>query len=68
MAGGVRRIEAVTEAGALEWIDGRERALTDAADMLKVSPEQLAERVLQSEDWGGGCSVLSRFSAQRNWD
>ena len=45
VAGGVRRIEAVTEAGALEWIDGRERALTEAADLLKVSPEQLAERV-----------------------
>ena len=40
-----RRIEAVTEAGALEWIDGRERALNEAADLLKVSPEQLAERV-----------------------
>ena len=45
VAGGVRRIEAVTEAGALEWIDGRERALNAAADLLKVSPEQLAERV-----------------------
>ncbi len=45
VAGGVRRIEAGTEAGALEWIDGRERALTEAADLLKVSPEQLAERV-----------------------
>ena len=45
VAGGVRRIEAVTEAGALEWMDARESALMQAADILKVAPEQLAERV-----------------------
>ena len=45
VAGGVRRIEAVTESGALEWLDGREKALMEAADLLKVAPEQLAERV-----------------------
>ena len=45
VAGGVRRIEAVTEAGALEWMESRENALMQAADILKVAPEQLAERV-----------------------
>ena len=45
VAGGVRRVEAVTEAGALEWLDGREQALLRAAEMLKVAPEQLADRV-----------------------
>jgi alanyl-tRNA synthetase len=45
VAGGVRRIEAVTEAGALEWLDSREQALLQAAEMLKVAPEQLADRV-----------------------
>ena len=45
VAGGVRRIEAVTEAGALEWMDARDTALMQAADILKVAPEQLAERV-----------------------
>ena len=45
VAGGVRRIEAVTEAGALDWLDSRERALLQAAEMLKVAPEQLADRV-----------------------
>lgn len=45
VAGGVRRIEAVTQAGAIEWIDGRERMLTDVADLLKTAPEKLAERV-----------------------
>ena len=45
VAGGVRRIEAVTESGALDWLDSREAALQQAADMLKVAPEQLADRV-----------------------
>ena len=45
VAGGVRRVEAVTESGALEWLDGREKALMEAAELLKVAPEQLAERV-----------------------
>ena len=45
VAGGVRRIEAVTQAGALEWIESREKILSNAADILKVSPEKLAERV-----------------------
>lgn len=45
VAGGVRRIEAVTEAGALEWFEGRDAALTGAAELLKVAPEQLGERV-----------------------
>ncbi|MGB2410915.1 MAG: alanine--tRNA ligase-related protein, partial [Candidatus Puniceispirillaceae bacterium] len=45
VAGGVRRIEAVTESGALEWLDSREQALLQAAEMLKVAPEQLADRV-----------------------
>ena len=45
VAGGVRRIEAVTQAGAVEWIEAREKILSDAADSLKIAPEQLAERV-----------------------
>jgi alanyl-tRNA synthetase len=45
VAGGVRRIEAVTEAGALTWLDGRDAVLMQAADLLKVAPEQLGERV-----------------------
>ncbi|MDB3892048.1 alanine--tRNA ligase [Alphaproteobacteria bacterium] len=45
VAGGVRRIEAVTQAGAVEWIETREKILSDAADSLKIAPEQLAERV-----------------------
>ena len=45
VAGGVRRIEAVTQAGAVEWIEHREQILSQAAELLKIAPEQLAERV-----------------------
>ena len=47
VAGGVRRIEAVTNSGALAWIDARETVLNAAADLLKIAPEQLAKRVAQ---------------------
>ena len=47
VASGVRRIEAVTHQGAIAWIDAREAILTKTADLLKVAPEQLAERVAQ---------------------
>jgi len=45
VAGGVRRIEAMTGAGALEWIEGRETILSTTADILKIAPEKLADRV-----------------------
>ena len=45
VAGGVRRIEAVTQAGAVEWIDHREQILSQTAELLKIAPEQLADRV-----------------------
>ena len=47
VAGGVRRIEAVTQSGALEWIETRDQILLKAADLLKISPDQLADRVAQ---------------------
>jgi alanyl-tRNA synthetase len=47
VAGGVRRIEAVTHEGALTWIDARDAILTKCADLLKVAPDQLAGRVAQ---------------------
>ena len=50
VAGGVRRIEAVTQAGAMEWIEGREKVLSEASDILKVAPEKLAERVAKLLD------------------
>ncbi len=47
IASGVRRIEAVTGRGALEWIDGRERTLAEVASLLKSNPDQAAARVEQ---------------------
>ena len=45
VASGVRRIEAVTGAGALEWIDANQRTLQDLSGMLRSTPEQAASKV-----------------------
>ena len=45
VAGGVRRIEAVTQTGARQWIDARNTQLVNIANLLKASPEQVSERV-----------------------
>ena len=50
VAGGVRRIEAVTQRGARKWIDARDSQLTHVAQLLKSSPEQVAERVANLMD------------------
>jgi alanyl-tRNA synthetase len=47
IASGVRRIEAVTGKGALDWIDAREQTLADVAGLLKSNPDQAAARVEQ---------------------
>jgi alanyl-tRNA synthetase len=47
IASGVRRIEAVTGKGALEWIDVRERTLADLAGLLRSQPDQAAAKVEQ---------------------
>ena len=47
VAGGVRRIEAVTHEGALAWIDARDAMLTESADLLKIAPDKLADRIAQ---------------------
>ena len=47
IASGVRRIEAVTGKGALEWINVRERTLADLSGLLRSQPEQAAARVEQ---------------------
>ncbi len=48
---GVRRIEALTRAGALEWMQEQRRLVRNAAQALKSSPEELATRIeaLQKE-------------------
>ena len=47
IASGVRRIEAVTGKGALQWIDAREQTLAEVAGLLKSNPDQAAARVEQ---------------------
>ena len=45
LAAGVRRIEAVAGAAALDHVTRQEAALTEAAAALKAAPAQVAERV-----------------------
>ena len=45
VAGGVRRIEAVTNQGAIDWVNQRLSVLAEAANAVKSTPEQLADRV-----------------------
>ncbi len=47
VAAGVRRIEAVTGEGALEWIDANQRALGNIAGLLKSQPDQALGKVEQ---------------------
>ena len=47
VASGVRRIEAVTGQGAMEWINNNQRALGDLAGMLRSTPDQAAAKVGQ---------------------
>ena len=50
VAGGVRRIEAVTHAHGLSYLAGRDGALLRAAQILKVAPDQLEGRLEQLLD------------------
>ncbi len=45
VASGVRRIEAVTGAGAMDWIDANQRTLNDLSGMLRSTPDQAAAKV-----------------------
>jgi alanyl-tRNA synthetase len=47
VAAGVRRIEAVTGSGCIDWIASRDKTLTGIAGLLKSSPEKAAEKVEQ---------------------
>ena len=50
VASGVRRIEAVTGRGAIDYLHKRERQLTDVASVLKVGTDGLNDRVTQIVD------------------
>jgi alanyl-tRNA synthetase len=45
VAAGVRRVEAVTGQGALEYLQGLEATVSKAASALKASPEELPTRI-----------------------
>ena len=45
VASGVRRIEAVSGKGALDWIDANQRMLDAVAGMLRSQPDQAAAKV-----------------------
>ncbi|MDN6318215.1 MAG: alanine--tRNA ligase [Marinobacter sp.] len=48
ISSGVRRIEAVTGLGALEWVDETERTLREAARLVKGSRETIVDKVQQT--------------------
>ena len=47
VASGVRRIEAVTGKGAVEWIDAQQKSLQSIAGLLKSQPDQIGNKVEQ---------------------
>ena len=47
VASGVRRIEAVTGKGALEWLEGHHKSLQNVAGILKSQPDQVGNKVQQ---------------------
>jgi alanyl-tRNA synthetase len=50
IAAGVRRIEAVTGPGALEWVQQQEAKLVEAAAALKTSPQDVSAKIGQIMD------------------
>ncbi|MDD2801674.1 MAG: alanine--tRNA ligase [Methylococcales bacterium] len=47
VAAGVRRIEAVTGAACIEWLESRDKALASIAGLVKSSPDKASEKVEQ---------------------
>jgi alanyl-tRNA synthetase len=45
VAAGVRRIDALTGEGAFDYVTEREKLLVDAADVLKIQPGELPNRI-----------------------
>ena len=50
VAAGVRRVEAVTGAGAVEYVQAQTAQLAEAASALKSSPQELPARIAQVQD------------------
>ena len=50
IAAGVRRIEAVTAEGALNWVQQQEQLLDTAAGALKTNPQEVGQKIAQVLD------------------
>jgi alanyl-tRNA synthetase len=50
VAAGIRRVEAVTGEGALQWVQEREAKLAEAAAALKTSPDEVAQKIVQIQE------------------
>jgi alanyl-tRNA synthetase len=50
IAAGVRRIEAMTGPGALEWVQAQEAKLVEAASALRTSPQEVGQKIAQIMD------------------
>jgi alanyl-tRNA synthetase len=50
VAAGVRRVEAVTGSGALEYVQAREREIQQAAAVLKAQPSEIGVKLTQLMD------------------
>lgn len=65
VAAGIRRIEAMTGSGAMDWLASREKALAIIAGLLKSAPEKAAEKVEQLLDKNRSLEKqLERLQAQ----
>ena len=50
IAAGIRRVEAVTGPGALEWVQAQEAKLAEAAAALRTSPVEVTQKIAQIID------------------
>jgi len=50
IAAGIRRVEAVTGPGALEWVQAQEAKLSEAASALRTSPQEVTQKIAQIMD------------------
>jgi alanyl-tRNA synthetase len=50
IAAGVRRVEAMTGPGALEWVQQQEAKLAEAASALRTSPQEVNQKIAQIMD------------------
>ena len=50
VAAGIRRVEAVTAAGALAWVQEQQAQLSELAGVLKAQPQEISQKVSQIID------------------